>query len=199
VAIAFLTNYLINREEAPAKSSTVTPIIPPVVKASEDNVISQTSQSEPKHLFPAPLKEPQNEATAQANTVTTPDDNIVAPADETSAGTGNEQKIPLEKKNMPPAASQSQAVPILLPTQPFGTGSATTPLPPFTPITNATGPVVPQLPATQVSQEAAPQISSFISQPSATGPVPEPGAKYEALPPFTPIQSATGPVKTDDQ
>lgn len=82
----------------------------------------------------------------------------------------------------------------------------TAPLPPFTPITNTTGPVSPTQPkppaadtSDQDSTTKPVDIASFVPKPSQTGPAAPEGSGRKELPPFTPTQSATGPVKSDKQ
>lgn len=170
IVVAFMVNNFINKQEAP------------VVKVPENIVTDQTNQPEPQSQLPPPLKE--------------------TPAVETNPDIAPEQNIPFpsEKNNAQPAASQPSAAPILIPDQTLSPDSAATQqLPLFTPVTNTTGPAVPPASGAQNPQSPQADISSFVPQPSATGPVPQAGAKHETLPPFTPIQSTTGPVKTDSK
>ena len=199
VAVALMTNYLINRGETPIKTPAVISIVPPTVKTSEDIVTKQASKPEPQLQYPVLLKEPKNEAPAQANANANPDENIVTPVDMTNTGTDQMQKSPFEEKNIPPAASQPQAAPIFLPTQPMSANSAATQLPPFTPVTNTTGPVVSPTSGNQNPQVSPSDITSFVPQASTTGPAPEKTESTQPLPQFTPVQNQTGPVKTDNQ
>ena len=199
VAVAFLTNYLINRTEAPAKSPAALPTAPPIVKASEDGAVLQTGELKPQLQSPVLIKEPKNEVPAQANANANPDENIVTPVDMTNTGTDQVQKSPFEEKNIPPAVSQPQAAPIFLPTQPMSANSAATQLPPFTPVTNTTGPVVSPTSGNPNPQASPADITSFVPQTSTTGPAPEKTESTQPLPQFTPVQNQTGPVKTDNQ
>ncbi|MDD3905686.1 MAG: hypothetical protein PHS46_04030 [Candidatus Omnitrophica bacterium] len=104
-----------------------------------------------------------------------------------------------EKSGVAVAGSQSSSVvtsPVNFPDLSERTSGK---LPAFTRVNNLTGPTLPSS-ANIVQNPANPaNIMEFVPQSSVTGPISEAGGKHETLPSFIPVQSSTGPVKTEDK
>lgn len=204
VAVALVTNYLVNREQPRA---ALPPVSPSSVVSQPATLLNEPGKGDVRNVAVEPVKSentvPMPPLPDQANAVTAPDENTVVPVSVNAANAGaedNEQKPSLDEKSVPPAVPEPPVVPMPFPAQPASTTTVTVPLPPFTPVTNATGPVAPPPTGTQDTQALPADISSFVPQASATGPIPEnTAAPAQSLPQFAPVQSQTGPVKTDNK
>ena len=194
VVIAGMVIYSATRPEkeySPARVSVPEKIIPPVPVKLE------------APAQPVAKVEPINETGAR------PVEKIVAmPMPIGEETPKQESREPLQEEGTSVSAPQETAIVGEGALPPGAENKQTVPLPAFIPITNTTGPVPvtpaqPKTPAadtvTKDQQTTKPaDIASFVPQPSQTGPVAKEGGASQPLPPFTPTQSATGPVKKSE-